>query len=137
MESEYKNAHCLFITWLLTDSEYGIMQYVDDKKEIQYVVNAIARHMVTPISGKKWISITIRAYNTGRNTIATSAAYFAAEAICDFVNYGYTSNVCISFCDNLFRSFVARTYANNDIVKKSQWNIAATNKINELLKNSK
>ena len=136
MESSYKNAHCLFINWLLTDKEYGIMQYVDDKKEIQYVVNAIERHLVTPISAKKWISITIRAYNTGRDTIATSAAYFAAVAVCDFVNYGYTSKVCISFFDNALRSFVARTYADNDIVKRSQWHIASSNKINELLKNA-
>ena len=135
MESSYKNAHCLFMIWLLTDKEYGIMQYVDDKKPIQKIVNAIARHMITPISEKKWISISLSAYYAA-DTTATCAAYYAADAIWFFATYGYTSKVCISFFDNTLRSLVARTYADNDIVKKAQWNIAATNKINELLKNA-
>ena len=136
MESEYKNAHCLFMIWMLTDKEYGLIQYVDDKKPIKKIVKAIARHMITPISEKKWISITDNAYYVCHDTIATSAAFTAAGAVWFFVTDGYTSNVCISFSDNLLRSLVARTYADNDIVKKAQWNIAATNKINELLKNS-
>ena len=136
MESEYKNAHCLFITWLLTDKEYGIMQYVDDKKPIQKIVNAIERHLVTPISAKKWLSIENSVYNVGYDTIANSASFYAAGAVWFFVIDGYTSNVGITFCDNLLRSLVARTYANNDIVKKEQWNIAASKKLIQLLKNS-
>ena len=104
--SDLSKVSNLFMIWILTDPEYGVLQFAKNKKVIQDIANAFVEDMVTPVSAEKWKQLRNAAYAVGENADATAAA--AAYAA--------------------FYSYSTVSYA------KSKWYIAASKKLIELLK---
>ena len=129
MESSNKNVSKLFMIWVLTDSKYGVLQYADNKKVIQDVADAISKDMVTPVSAKKWKALrdsaTAAIYLAYFDAVLPTymQAYITARYATAFTNYAVTA---ASACK-------AYSFENSEL----EWHIAATNKINELVKNAK
>ena len=129
MKIEHKNAIKLSMIWVLTDSKYGVLQYADNKKVIQDVANAIEQDMVTPVSEKKWAQLrknanaAIKLCFINQTFRGHMAAYETAVYATRFTNYADTAT---SACK-------AYSFENSE----TEWLTEATNKINELFKNSK
>ena len=120
--ADLKNVSKLFMIWVLTDSKYGVLQYADNKKIVQDVANALLQDMVTPVSVEEWEELrknADNAYPAASNFVAYYAAYSAAAySAAAFSAAIHAASACIS---------------NNT---KSEYYIAASNKLIELLKNS-
>ena len=100
----------LFTIWLLTDIEYGVLQYAENKKVIQDIADAFVQDMVSPVSIEKWLELR-------KN----------AKAAADF-NTDYTASYAYSSA--LYYASAAYSVKNT----KSEWYIAASKKLIELLK---
>ena len=137
--ADLKNVKNLFTIWVLTDSKYGVIKYADNKKIVQDIADAFSRDMVTPVSVEEWEELrknaTVSSYSAFHASIAASysGSYYAAAAV------SAAAAACSAACYQLFRAADCTWFANVVLMKtaKSKWYIAASNKLIELLKNSK
>ena len=116
--ADLKNVWNLFMIWVLTDKEYGVMQYAKDKKVVQDIADTLVQDIVSPVSAEKWAELKKDAI-AAADSCASHAAYAAAA---------YSAVYSVAAAYSVAASFVENT--------KSEWNIAASNKLIELLKNS-
>ena len=134
--ADLKNVSKLFMIWMLTDEKYGVMQYVEDKKIVQEVADAISKDMISPVPFKEWEELRKNANAASADTNVSyssdnyatayyTAAYYAAYSASDSVACSYSA---------VAYSAAAVAYSVKNI--KSEWYIAASNKLIELLKNS-
>ena len=133
----------LFTIWLLTDIEYGVLQYVDDKKVIQDIADAFAQDMVSPVLEEEWKKLRKIAYAASYSSSSYSAAataYYAAASASDFVAYYYYSysaaaySAAAAYC--VSTDSAAYCHSNLNKNSKSEWYIGASKKLIELLKNA-
>ena len=156
---DFKNVKNLFTIWLLTDEKYGVLQYAEDKKVIQDIANAFVQDMVTPVSAEKWEELrknaTVSSYSAFHASIAASysdasyaahsaasyaaqtashfaatAAYIAADYV--FSDFSYSADDATYYSNAYSAAHAAYSVSNS----KSEYYIAASNKLIELLKNS-
>ena len=130
--ADLKNVKNLFTIWVLTDSKYGVLQYAEDKKIVQDVADAISKNMVTPVSSEKWLKLMDNA-NAASNASANSdSAYYGAYSAA-----AYSHAAAAAAC-SVFSTAAPYYAASAGISKntKSEYYIAASNKLIELLKNS-
>ena len=111
-----------FAIWLLTDTEYGILQHVENKKVIQDIADAYAEDITTPVTVERWKELRDSA--AADYAIDDATAYYAAA----------------SFADSASAAYYAYAYANATSYsadagadKKQAWYVAASKKIIELL----
>lgn len=104
-----------FAIWLLTDSEYGILQHLENKKVVQDVADAYLEDITTSVSIERWKELrdSASAYSAAAYYAAAYSAYYAtavadAADAADDAAYAYGS--------------------------KEQWYTAASQKLIELLK---
>ena len=153
----------LFMIWVLTDEKYGVLQYAEDKKVIQDVADAIEQDMVSLISVEEWLELMDNAlyykkiaFNSAKkwlelmdNSLYTadevaSAAYttdissFYVVAISHSHAAAAAYSVAASYSAFSSASHAAVHAANACISKntKSEYYIAASKKLIELLKNA-
>ena len=121
--ADLKNVSKLFTIWVLTDSKYGVLQYVEDKKIVQDVADAISKDMVIPVSEEEWLKLK---YNAHPASVyyAIATAYCAAASTSD--------SIVVSYAVAPYYAAAAYSIKN----KKSEWYIAASKKLIELLKNA-
>lgn len=65
----------LFIIWILTDHEYGVLQFAKDKKVVQDVADAYKQEMISPVPVEKWRQLTKDAFDSGSHAAAVAALY--------------------------------------------------------------
>ena len=118
--ADLKNVKNLFTIWLLTDQKYGVLQYAKDKKIVQDIADAFSRDMVSPVPSKEWEELK---YNA---TAAYSDSKYDVYSAYSAAAYSVVYSVAAAY--SVAASFVENT--------KSEWNIAASNKLIELLKNA-
>ena len=110
-----------FAIWLLTDTEYGILQHIDNKKVIQDIADAYAEDITTPVTVERWKELRDSA--TAAYYAANSYAAYAADAAYYVASY-YASAASANS---------AYAYAADNPDKKQAWYVAASKKIIELL----
>ena len=127
--ADLKNVSKLLMIWVLTDKEYGVLQYADNKKVIQDVANALLQDMVTPVSVEEWLKLKYNADNAYPAASANSAYYGAYSAA------AYSHAAAAAAC-SVFSTAAPYYAASAGISKntKSEYYIAASNKLIELLK---
>ena len=120
--ADLKNVSNLFTIWVLTDEKYGVLQYAENKKIVQDVADALAKDMVTPVPAEKWEKLrknaTAELYSS---SYYAAAAYTAYTAAADSTYYSYAYSAAHA------------TYSASSS-SKSEYYIAASNKLIELLK---
>ena len=102
-----------FAIWQLTDAEYGVLQFAENKKVIQDIADAYAEDITTPVTVERWKELRKVAAATA-DANADAAAYYDIDA----ADYAAT----------------AADYAATVYGSKEQWYTAASQKIIELLK---
>ena len=120
--ADLKNVSKLFTIWVLTDSKYGVLQYVEDKKIVQDVADAISKDMISPVPFKEWLKLRKNANSASYSAAnSASAAYYAA--------YSAAISYAISYADAPYYAAAAYSIKNS----KSEYYIAASKKLIELL----
>ena len=140
--SDLKNVKNLFTIWLLTDTEYGVIQYVDNKKVIQDVADALVQDMVSSISVEEWLKLkynaTAAAYSDSKYDVyssysaATYSVAVAAYSDSKYDVYSSYSAAAYSVSSAVAAYYAAAAYSVS--YAKSKWYIAASKKLIELLK---
>ena len=126
--ADLKKVNNLFTIWVLTDEKYGVLQYADNKKIVQDVADAFTRDMVNTVSVEEWLKLrkiaTAAAYSVAAAATSIGSAYYAA--------YSAASYSAVAAVDSSYYAAAAYSVENT----KSEWYIAASNKLIELLKNA-
>ena len=132
MKSNKKNVRNLFMIWLLTDSEFGVIQYADDKEVIQDVVDNLVQDMISPVSAKKWKGLRKIAQKSSVSVTASYCSNYAYAAAAHSVPASYSDFSTVSY-------YATIAYCHSNLKKhiESDWHIAATNKLYELVENAK
>ena len=137
VSADLKNVSKLFMIWLLTDSKYGVIKYADNKKVIQDVADAFSRDMVNTVSVEEWKELRKNANDAaGTTTSANSAsyaAYTAASYAASTSYYAASTVFSVAATAAYYAAYTAAYFVENT---KSEYYIAASNKLIELLKNS-
>ena len=120
--ADLKNVNNLFTIWVLTDKKYGVIKYVEDKKIVQDVADAISKDMISPVPFKERLKLRKNA-----NAASYSAANAAAAAY--YAAYSASDSVAISYAEAPYYAAAAYSVENT----KSKWYIAASKKLIELL----
>ena len=151
----------LFTIWLLTDEKYGVLQYAEEKKVIQDVADAIVQDMVSPVSSEKWLELMDNAlyykkiaFNLAKkwsalmnNSLYTAdevaAAAYATDISSSYVvaishshsaAAAYTAAASYSAFSAASHAAIHAASAGISKNTKSEWYIAASKKLIELLK---
>ena len=119
--ADLKNVNNLFTIWVLTDEKYGVLQYAKDKKIVQDVADAFAKDMVIPVSEEEWLKLKYDAHPAAAY-YAVATAYYASASASD--------SIIVSYAAAPYYAAAAYSIKNT----KSEWYIAASKKLNELLK---
>jgi len=128
-----------FAIWLLTDTEYGVVQHLENKKVVQDVADAYLEDITTSVAIERWEELRDIAYYVASYAFAAAsasasayyAAYYAANTVAatdaaDYAAY-YAANAAYAATD------ASDSYSAAAAAKKQAWYVEASKKLIELL----
>ena len=135
--ADLSNVWRYFTIWLLTDAEYGMLQFAKNKKVVQDIADAYLEDITMPVTVERWKELrkvaSANAYSGADADAVADAAFYAAVYAADAAVYAaavYAANAATV----LAAAAVLADYAAADYGSKEQWYTAASQKLIELLK---